>query len=61
MSYAAKLRRRYDSRFEAWEYLASRGFNCTVNGWENGRWAASVQPTEDEFEVTVWLRLQLAA
>jgi hypothetical protein len=61
MTCAAEIRRRYDTRSEAWEYLTSRGFTCrTEGGWVNGRWAALVQPDEHGVDVTVWLRLQMA-
>lgn len=56
MTYDATIRRRYDTRHEAREYLASRGFTCAGNSWENGRWVAFVQRTEDGVDVTVWLR-----
>jgi hypothetical protein len=57
MTCNAEIRRRYGTRHEAWEYLASRGFACGVlSAWENGRWAATVVHDENGFNVTVWLR-----
>jgi hypothetical protein len=61
MTCSAEIRRRYETRHEAWGYLASRGFTCTDGAWANGRWAASVQRTADGIDVTVWLRLLHAA
>jgi hypothetical protein len=55
-----EIRRRYATRHEAWEYLASRGFACgPLSAWENGRWAATVVHDEAGFNVTVWLRAQV--
>ena len=57
MTYTAEIRRRYDTRVEAWQYLASRGFTCCADSsWVNGRWAASVHRNEHGVDVTVWLR-----
>jgi hypothetical protein len=62
MTCTAEIRRRYQTGFEAWRYLASRGFTrCADSVWVNGRWIASVQHAEDGVDVTVWLRLQPAA
>ncbi len=61
MTCNAEIRRRYDTRLEAWQYLASRGFACQpFSGWENGRWAATVIHDETGFNVTVWLRDDVA-
>ncbi|MEJ0071656.1 MAG: hypothetical protein WDO24_26260 [Pseudomonadota bacterium] len=56
MTYKTEIKRRYDSRDDAWGYLASRGFVCRSSGWQNGRWAATVVRDGDGFDVTVWLR-----
>lgn len=61
MTYDAEIRRRYDTRDDAWGYLASRGFVCHSTGWQNGRWAATVVRDGDDFNVTVWLRAEVAA
>jgi hypothetical protein len=61
MTYNTEIRRRYDTRDEAWGYLASRGFVCHSSGWQNGRWAATVVRADDGFDVTVWLRADSAA
>ena len=60
MTYNAEIRRRYETRDEAWGYLASRGFVCESSGWQNGRWAATVMREGDGFDVTVWLRAPAA-
>ena len=52
----AEIRRRYDTRDEAWGYLASRGFNCSAGTWQNGRWAARVERGGIGFDVMIWLR-----
>jgi len=57
MTCRAEIRRRYDTRHEAWSYLAARGFSCTGGQWENGRWAATVERAGDRFDLTVWLRV----
>lgn len=56
MTYKAEINRRYDTRDEAWAYLASRGFAVKHDGWQNGRWAALVARGAAGFDVTVWLR-----
>jgi hypothetical protein len=33
----AEIHRRYATRDEAFQYLASRGFLCSATGWVNGR------------------------
>ena len=55
-----EIKRCYPTRHEAWGYLASRGFVCHPDGWENGRWAALVVRDEAGFNVTVWLRAEVA-
>jgi hypothetical protein len=61
MTCNAEIRRRYDTRDDAWGYLASRGFVCHADGWANGRWAATAVRDGDGFNVTVWLRAEAAA
>jgi hypothetical protein len=61
MTYSTEIRRRYETRDDAWGYLASRGFVCHAGGWRNGRWAATVMREGDGFDVTVWLRSEDAA
>jgi hypothetical protein len=57
MTRLAEIHRRYRTRHEAWEYLASRGFSCRLDAsWVNGRWAARVRCADDGVAVTVWLR-----
>jgi hypothetical protein len=36
------ISRHYESREQAWEYLASRGFRRLLEGWRNGRWIERV-------------------
>lgn len=55
MTCKAEIRRRYDTRDDAWAYLASRGFVCHADGWRNGRWAATVLRDGDAIAVRVWL------
>jgi hypothetical protein len=61
MTCDAEIRRRYDTRDDAWAYLASRGFVCHSTGWQNGRWAATVVHEDGGFNVTVWLRTEAEA
>jgi hypothetical protein len=61
MTCNAEIRRRYDTRQEAWEYLASRGFACGGSAWQNGRWVATVVHDGGGFNVTVWLTAEVAA
>ena len=60
MTCNAEIRRRYATRQEAWEYLASRGFSCGGSAWQNGRWTATVVHDERGFNVTVWLTTDVA-
>ncbi len=61
MTCNAELKRRYRTREEAYRYLSSRGFLFMPSGWENGRWAASMDSDNTGFVVTIWLRAQQAA
>src|SRR5277367_3669853 len=51
MTCNAEIKRRYETRDDAWGYLASRGFVCHSSGWENGRWAATVVRDGDGYDV----------
>jgi hypothetical protein len=58
---ATEIHRRYQTHHDAWTYLVSRRFACRPdNSWVNGRWAASVQRTEDGIDVAIWLRQHTA-
>jgi hypothetical protein len=57
----AEIRRHYDTRDDAWAYLASRGFVCHADGWRNGRWAATVLRDGEAITVRVWLNVELPA
>ncbi len=59
MTYQAAISRRYQTRNEAWGYLASRGFSCGLRGWRNGRWTARIGRDGGDFRVDVWLPLSL--
>jgi hypothetical protein len=61
MNCTAEINRRYDTRDDAWGYLASRGFSCGSHGWTNGRWVATVERDTCGFRVRVWLSMQEAA
>jgi len=61
MTCEAEIRRRYGTRDDALRYLAARGFLCLPHGWENGRWAATLEADRKEFIITIWLRAQKAA
>ena len=58
MTCLPEINRRYETRHEAWEYLASRGFSCDMEGWRNGRWLAQVEHDDRSFNVKVWLPSQ---
>jgi hypothetical protein len=55
MTCPAAISRRYETRDQAWGYLASRGFLCSLAGWRNGRWMARVSRDCSGFRVEVWL------
>ena len=55
MTCPAAIHRHYQTRAEAWGYLASRGFRCCPEGWRNGRWVARVSRDRHEIFVEVWL------
>lgn len=61
MTYEAALTRRYRNREEAYGYLASRGFLFMPTGWENGRWAATLDLDGSGVTVSIWLRAAEAA
>jgi hypothetical protein len=61
MTCDAEIRRHYDTRDEAWGYLAARGFTCQGPGWKNGHWAATVERDRGGYNVNVWLRAPAAA
>jgi hypothetical protein len=61
MTYKAELTRHFPSREQAYAYLASRGFLYLPNGWENGRWAASIDILNRTVTVSIWLREKEAA
>ena len=55
MTCPAAINRRYETRDQAWAYLASRGFRRSLGEWRNGRWIAHVSRDEGNFWVEVWL------
>jgi len=55
MTYSTEIKRHYETREKAHDYLASRGFQLVPGGWANGRWAATLEPTGADFIVSVWL------
>ena len=57
MTCVAELKRRFATPDAAFAYLTMRGFLCLPTGWENGRWAATVERTSLGVVVSVWLRL----
>jgi hypothetical protein len=57
----AELRRRFGRRDDALGYLVSRGFLFLPHGWENGRWAATIEHTNGEYIIAIWLRAANAA
>jgi len=61
MTCTTEIRRLYRTREEALGYLISRGFLFLPNGWENGRWAATVERVKNAYSITVWLRAANAA
>jgi hypothetical protein len=61
MPCSAEITRRFPTREGAFKYLFSRGFLCVPSGWENGRWAATVDGGRAGCNVRVWLRLPTAA
>ncbi len=61
MTYTTAMTRRYQTREEAYAYLASRGFLFLPGGWENGRWAATLDMANGAFIINIWLRAQEAA
>ena len=61
MTYGTKMTRRYRTREEAYAYLASRGFLFLPSGWENGRWAATLEMANGDFIINIWLRAKEAA
>ena len=61
MTCSTEIRRRYRTREEAYGYLASRGFLFLPSGWENGRWAATIEHVNGHYIINVWLRSAKAA
>jgi hypothetical protein len=55
MTCPAAITRRYETRAQVWEYLASRGFQRTLEGWRNGRWIGRVGRDDGGFWVEIWL------
>jgi hypothetical protein len=55
MTCPAAITRRYKTREQVRGYLASRGFQRTLEGWRNGRWIGRVGRDDDGFWVDVWL------
>jgi hypothetical protein len=55
MTYPAAITRRYETREQVREYLASRGFRRALEGWRNGRWIGRVSREDGGFCVEVWL------
>jgi hypothetical protein len=55
MTCPAAITRRYETDGQVREYLASRGFRRTPEGWRNGRWIGRVSSDDRGFRVEVWL------
>jgi hypothetical protein len=55
MTCPAAIIRRYKTREQVRGYLASRGFQRTLEGWRNGRWIGRVRRDDGGFWVDVWL------
>ena len=55
MTHAAEIKRRYRTRDEAWDSLASRGFSCATAGGRSGRWIATVDRGSVGVHVRAWL------
>jgi hypothetical protein len=55
MTCPAAITRRYETREQVREYLASRGFRRALEGWRNGRWIGRVSREDGGFCVEVWL------
>jgi len=53
---SAAIIRRYETRAQVREYLASRGFQRNLEGWRNGRWIGRVSRDDGGFWVEVWPR-----
>jgi hypothetical protein len=56
MTLTTQIRRLFPSREAAFTYLTLRGFLFMPSGWENGRWAATLDYEDDQFVVNAWLR-----
>jgi hypothetical protein len=61
MTCSTEISRHYPTREEAYGYLASLGFLFLPNGWENGRWAATIEQVNRQYIIKVWLRSAKAA
>jgi hypothetical protein len=55
MTCLAAIARRYETREQVREYLASRGFQRTLEGWRDGRRIGRVSRDDGGFWVEVWL------
>jgi hypothetical protein len=55
MTYPGPIIRRYKTRERVREYLASRGFQRTLERWRNGRWNGRVSRDDGGFWGEVWL------
>jgi hypothetical protein len=55
MTCPAVIARRYEADEQVREYLASRGFQRTLEGWRNGRRIGRVSRDDGGFWVEVWL------
>jgi hypothetical protein len=55
MTCPAAIIRRYETRAQVREYLTSRGFRRTLEGWRNGRWIGHVSRDNGGYWVEVWL------
>jgi hypothetical protein len=55
MTCPAAISPRYETHAQVREYLASRGFRRTLEGWRNGRWIGRVGRDDGGLWVEVWL------
>ena len=55
MTCSAAIIRRYQTREQVRGYLASRGFQRTLERWRNGRWIGQVSRDDSGFSVKTWL------
>ena len=52
---SAAIIRRFKTGEQVRGYLASRGFQRTLEGWRNGRWIGHVSRDDGGFWVEIWL------